>query len=92
MDTPTITVAKASASTILPTIERPCLARVVDGLILILRSGSESLSQGRVPYLFDGAVLALGLLLDIFFDAVRLRPWPRKMVFALAFCASDMLA
>ncbi len=94
MDIPTITEAKASASTILPTSERPCWARVVDGLILILRSGSESLPQGRVPY-FDfvgAAVVALAVLLDVFFAAVRLRWCPRKRVSAWAFCASDMLA
>ncbi len=94
MDIPTITAARASASTSLPTSERPCLARVVDGLILILRSGSESLSQGRVPYFadfVDAAVPALAVLLDTFFAAVRLRWCPRKRVSAWAFCASDML-
>jgi len=57
----------------LPTVERSCWARVVDGLILILRSGSESLSQGRVPYRVDAAGLAFAWLLDIFFSAAWLR-------------------
>jgi hypothetical protein len=60
--------------------------------MLNLRSGRASRAPGQVPYLVDAAVLAIAGLVGFVGAAMRRRWSPRNMVFASAFCASDMLA